>query len=150
MLAEKLMDLLQPTVDELGFILWGIEVTGASNSMTICIYIDHEEGIGVDDCQQVSYAVSALLDVEDPIPGQYVLEVSSPGMNRRIFNVAQAASIEGFEVKVTLLNAVDNKRKFKGIIKSVADNEVTMMLDDDSVISFDFDLVEKMRVIPKF
>lgn len=150
MLAEKLMDLLNPTVDELGFILWGIEVTGASNAMTICIYIDHEDGIGVDDCQQVSYAVSALLDVEDPIPGQYVLEVSSPGMNRRIFNAAQAESIEGFEVKVMLLNTVDDKRKFKGIIQKVNGEQVTMVLDDDSVISFDFDNVEKMRVIPKF
>lgn len=150
MLAEKLMDLLNPTVDELGFILWGIEVTGASNAMTICIYIDHEDGIGVDDCQQVSYAVSALLDVEDPIPGQYVLEVSSPGMNRRIFNAAQAESIEGFEVKVVLLNTVDDKRKFKGVIQKVDGEQVTMVLEDDSVISFDFDNVEKMRVIPKF
>ena len=152
MIIEKLKDLIQSDIDILGFILWGIEVTGSpqnNSATTVRIYIDHEHGISLDDCQTVSQTVSTILDVEALFPSAYVLEVSSPGMNRRVFNAIQAKSLVGFEVKVQLINAEhDHRRKFKGVIKQVVDDKVTLETEMEQV-SFSFDNVDKMRVVPK-
>ncbi len=154
MLIEELKALIEPEVEALGFILWGIEVDGSSThagSMTLRIFIDYEEGISVDDCQEVSHAVSAILDVEDPISGAYTLEVSSPGVNRRVFSAIQAKSLVGFIVKVELTHLLDqlNRKKFKGTIKDVEGDFVTLSTDEGEV-KFDFSSVDKMRVVPNF
>ncbi|WP_192483819.1 MULTISPECIES: ribosome maturation factor RimP [Cysteiniphilum] len=154
MLVDQLEALIAPEVESLGFILWGIEMDAYSadtGSMTLRIFIDHEEGISVDDCQEVSRAVGAILDVEDPISGAYSLEVSSPGVNRRVFNALQAKALEGFEVKVQLHQATENnRRRFKGVIISVDNDEVVVKTEEDEEIRFDFHNVDKMRVVPKF
>ena len=154
MLVDQLRALIAPEVDSLGFILWGIEMDAYSadtGSMTLRIFIDHEEGISIDDCQEVSRAVGAILDVEDPISGAYSLEVSSPGVNRLVFNALQAKALEGFEVKVQLHQATENnRRRFKGVIKSVVDENVCVKTEEDEEICFDFHNVDKMRVVPKF
>ncbi|MFZ9034967.1 MAG: ribosome maturation factor RimP [Francisellaceae bacterium] len=150
MLIEQLKTLLQPEIERLGYILWGIETEGGAQSLTLRIFIDHEDGISVDDCQATSEAVSAILDVEDPISSQYVLEISSPGMNRRVFNAAQAESLIGFEVKVQLVNIIDNRRKFKGVIDSVSEGKITVTMEEGQTICFDFADVDKMRVVPRF
>ncbi|WP_119342885.1 ribosome maturation factor RimP [Facilibium subflavum] len=153
MLIEQLSALIAPEVEDLGFIFWGLEIDGAGQHegvMTVRIFIDYEEGISVDDCQKVSHAVSAVLDVEDPIHRAYVLEVSSPGMNRRVFNAIQAKSLEGFMVKVQLFEALEGgRRRFKGVIESVVDEQVCLKTEEGEV-SFSFDNVEKMRVVPQF
>lgn len=86
MVLDKLYELVEPITADLGYILWGIEIVG-SGKMTIRIFIDHENGVAVNDCQTVSREVSAIFDVEDPVASKYTLEVSSPGMNRQIFNI---------------------------------------------------------------
>ena len=155
MLLEQLKHLIEPEADELGFILWGIELDAFSSdtgTMTLRIFIDHEEGISVDDCQVVSQAVSTVLDVEDPISSAYALEVSSPGVNRKVFTAVQAASLEGFEVKVNLiapLNSEDKRRRFKGVIEKV-DDQVVYLLVEGETVKFDFVNVDKMRVVAKF
>ena len=151
MLIKQLKAIIQPEVEDLGFILWGLEIDGANgDTMTVRVFIDYEKGISVDDCQDVSLAISAVLDVEDFINHTFVLEVSSPGVNRRVFNEIQARSLIGFIVKTQLAQAYEhNRRKFTGMIKKVIDNCVTITTDDAD-ISFDFDNVDKMRVVPKF
>jgi len=152
MIIDKLEALIHPEIDRLGFILWGIEIIGGTennNATTVRIYIDHEHGISLDDCQQVSESVSTLLDVEVFFPNPYVLEVSSPGTNRRVFNAAQAQSLIGFEVKVRLIHTNDNnRRKFKGVITQVV-NDTVMLETETGPINFSFDNVDKMRVVPK-
>ncbi|WP_119329508.1 ribosome maturation factor RimP [Cysteiniphilum halobium] len=154
MLIDRLKALIAPEVESLGFILWGIEMDAYSadtGSMTLRIFIDHEEGISIDDCQEVSRAVGAILDVEDPISGAYALEVSSPGVNRRVFNAVQAKALEGFEVKVQLHQATENnRRRFKGVIILVTNDEVLVKTEEEEEIRFDFHNVDKMRVVPKF
>ena len=154
MLVEQLKTLIEPEVDELGFILWGVELEAFSSdtgTMTLRIFIDHEEGISVDDCQKVSQAVSTILDVEDPISGAYALEVSSPGVNRKVFTALQVKSLEGFEVKVNLISAIDEgkRRRFKGVIDDVKGDTICLLVEGEKV-EFDFNNVDKMRVVAKF
>lgn len=149
MLLDDLYEIVEPITADLGYILWGIEVVG-SGSITIRIFIDHEDGVSVDDCQTVSREVSAIFDVEDPISGKYVLEVSSPGMNRQIFNISQAQALIGFSVKAVTLAPVESQTKFKGLLKGVDGNNVILELENNKEVSFDFDELKKLRVSPDF
>ncbi|AIT09492.1 hypothetical protein LO80_05595 [Candidatus Francisella endociliophora] len=150
MLLDDLYEIVEPITADLGYILWGIEVVG-SGKMTIRIFIDHENGVSVDDCQTVSREVSAIFDVEDPISDKYVLEVSSPGMNRQIFNIVQAQALIGFNVKAVSLSPVESQTKFKGKLINVEGNNVVLKLEDSNKeISFDFDELKKLRVSPDF
>ncbi|MBY7734503.1 ribosome maturation factor RimP [Francisella philomiragia] len=149
MLLDDLYEIVEPITADLGYILWGIEVVGAGK-LTIRIFIDHENGVSVDDCQVVSKEVSAIFDVEDPISDKYVLEVSSPGMNRQIFNIIQAQALVGFNVKAVTITPVESQTKFKGVLERVEGNNVILKLDDDREVSFDFDELKKFRVSPDF
>ncbi|AJI56912.1 hypothetical protein LA02_306 [Francisella philomiragia] len=149
MLLDDLYEIVEPITADLGYILWGIEVVGAGK-LTIRIFIDHENGVSVDDCQVVSKEVSAIFDVEDPISDKYVLEVSSPGMNRQIFNIIQAQALVGFNVKAVTLTPVESQTKFKGVLERVEGNNVILKLDDAREVSFDFDELKKFRVSPDF
>ena len=149
MLLDDLYDIVEPITADLGYILWGIEVVG-SGKVTIRIFIDHENGVSVDDCQTVSREVSTIFDVEDPVSGEYVLEVSSPGMNRQIFNITQAQALIGFNVKAVTLVPVESQTKFKGLLKEVDGNNVILELENNKEVSFDFDELKRLRVSPDF
>lgn len=86
-LEQKLQELLQSSVEDLGCELWGIECQRAGRYLTVRLYIDKEGGVTVEDCADVSRQVSAILDVEDPIADKYNLEVSSPGLDRALFTL---------------------------------------------------------------
>ncbi|AFJ43062.1 ribosome maturation factor RimP [Francisella orientalis] len=149
MLLDDLYEIVEPITADVGYILWGIEVVGAAK-LTIRIFIDHENGVSVDDCQVVSKEVSAIFDVEDLISDKYVLEVSSPGMNRQIFNIVQAQALVGFNVKAVTITPVESQTKFKGVLERVEGNNVILKLDDGREVSFDFDELKKFRVSPDF
>jgi ribosome maturation factor RimP len=150
MLLDDLYEIVEPITADLGYILWGIEVIG-SGKATIRVFIDHEDGVSVDDCQKVSREISAIFDVEDPISGKYVLEVSSPGMNRQIFNIIQAQALIGFNVKAVTLTPFESQTKFKGRLKAVDGNNVILKLEgSNKEVSFDFDELKKLRVSPDF
>ena len=155
MIVEKLENLISPDINRLGFILWGVEIidgTKNNNIMTARIYIDNENGISLDHCQQVSEIVGILLDLEKFFPNPYILEVSSPGRNRRIFTALQAIKFIGSEVKIRLINnknMLHNKhRRFKGFITRVVEKEVMLQTETGS-INFNFSNIEKMIVVPK-
>lgn len=88
--------------------------------------------------------------MEDPISDKYVLEVSSPGMNRQIFNIVQAQALVGFNVKAVTITPVESQTKFKGVLERVEGNNVILKLDDGREVSFDFDELKKFRVSPDF
>ncbi|BCD91800.1 ribosome maturation factor RimP [Francisella halioticida] len=150
MLLDNLYDIVEPIAADLGYILWGIEVVVGSGKVTIRIFIDHEGGVSVDDCQTISKEVSTMFDVEDPVSGEYVLEVSSPGMNRQIFNITQAQALVGFNVKAVTLAPVELQTKFKGLLKKVDGNNVILELENSKEVSFDFDELKRLRVSPDF
>ena len=148
-LEQRLTELLDAPVVALGFELWGIEFIRAGKHSTLRVYIDHANGISVDDCAEVSHQVSALLDVEDPITTEYYLEVSSPGMDRPLLKPAHFARYIGDVAAVTLRIAVNNRRKYKGIIKQVEGEMITLTVDGrDEILAFAN--IQQANLIPNF
>lgn len=135
-------------VETLGLELVGIEFIWSCRS-TLRIYIDSKEGITVDDCADVSYQVSTVLDVKDPISMAYNLEVSSPGLDRPLFSIVHFSQFIGHEVSMVLRIAIQNRRKWHGIIKAV-DGEIIVVMVDGKDEVFAFDNIQKANLIPHF
>jgi len=148
-LERQLTDLLESAVVASGYELVGLEFIRAGAHSTLRIYIDHENGINVDDCAEVSHQVSAVLDVEDPISVAYNLEVSSPGLERPLFKAAHYEQFIGHEVSIVLKMAVGNRRKWKGTILSIEGETVTLTVDGQEE-QFALSNISKANLIPKF
>ncbi|MFP4207083.1 MAG: ribosome maturation factor RimP [Wenzhouxiangella sp.] len=128
--SDRLQTLLEPIVDDLGYELVGVEYLPNPKNRVVRVFIDRDpDGIGVEDCERVSREVSALLDVEEPVPGQYTLEVSSPGVERPLFTGAHFARFVGETAVVQLTVPVANRRRFKGVIVAADDQTVTLNVD---------------------
>lgn len=131
MIQDDLKNLISPVVKQLGYELWGCEYLAQGKHSVLRIYIDKPEGIGVEDCQEVSRQISALLDVEDPIPGNYNLEISSPGIPKPLFYEWQYERYLGEPIQVKTYKPVNGKRKFVGVIVSVSDTGLVLDLDSE-------------------
>jgi len=143
-----LEELLKPTVEAMGFGLWGIEYNSQGRHSVLRIFIERDSGINADDCAAVSTQVSGVLDVEDPISGEYTLEVSSPGMDRRLFRLEQYEAYTGEIVDIHLRSPFDGRRKFKGILKGVEGADVVIQIDDDEFL-LPHDGIDKARIEPR-
>ena len=143
-------EMLESANNSLGYELVGVEYrSGGHGGGLLRVYIDSEQGISVDDCQTVSYQVSGILDVNDPIPGHYTLEVSSPGMDRLLFRPDDYRRFAGSLVKLRLAWPVDGRRKFKGRLQGLDDGNVLLELDGEQV-SLPLDQVEQARLVPEY
>jgi ribosome maturation factor RimP len=147
--SDKLEDLLRPGVEALGFELWGVEYQSYGRNTNLRIYIDRENGITVDDCAKVSHQVSGVLDVEDPISGEYTLEVSSPGMDRPLYTLSQFERYIGSDVSVRLRMAFEGRRKFQGRLVGIEGDEVVLRVDQEEYL-LPFDQIDKANVVPQF
>jgi ribosome maturation factor RimP len=116
MLRDTLAALVRPLIEQLGYELWELEYSPGRGNGFVRLYIDAPEGITLDDCERVSRAVSELLDVEDPIPGQYTLEVSSPGLERPLRTAGQFARFVGETVFVEVVQPIEGRRRFRGAL----------------------------------
>jgi ribosome maturation factor RimP len=148
-LEQRLTDMLNPAVEALGFELVGVEFVRAGKHSIMRVYIDHENGISVDNCADVSHQVSAILDVEDPINTEYNLEVSSPGMDRPLFKESHYLQVVGEIVSIKLSLALDNRRNFKGRLLACNNGMLTIEVDGQQ-----FELavasIEKGNLVPTF
>ncbi len=148
-LEDKLTEMLEPAVEALGFELVGVEYVRAGKHSILRVYIEHENGITVDDCADVSNQVSAILDVEDPISNEYNLEVSSPGMERPLFKERHFAEAVGEIVQIRLTMPMDNRRNFKGPLLACENGMVSIEVDGQQ-----FQLavanIDKANVVPTF
>jgi len=143
-------DMLEPGIRSLGYELVGVEFqTGGKGGGLLRVYIDSAAGISADDCQKVSYQVSGVLDVEDPIPGQYTLEVSSPGLDRMLFRPEDFDRFAGQLVKVRLAYPLEGQRRFKGRLAGMRGENVVIN-EDDMEISLPFDQIEQARLVPEY
>jgi ribosome maturation factor RimP len=149
MKQKELTTIIQPVVEDLGFDLWGIEYLPQKSGALVRIYIDHEEGISVDNCADCSREISAVLEVEDPIKSAYVLEVSSPGLDRVLFDSEQFNSYLGDQAKVKLAQPVNGSRKITGTIESVKDDEITLV-NEVGEYMFNMSNVMKARLQPQY
>lgn len=128
-------DLIRPAVHALGVELWGIEHNIQGRYSILRVYIDKaENGVTIDDCERVSRQISGIFDVEDPIGGEYNLEVSSPGMDRPLFELSQFERYLGHVVSVRLRSPLEGRRKFKGVIQKVEADSVRLLVDDKEVL----------------
>ena len=145
----QLWDLLEPVVTGMGYELVDIEYQPGTRNGLLRIYIDSEDGIQLEDCSDVSNQVSALLDVEDPIPGQYNLEVSSPGLDRPLVRLEDFKRFEGETVKIKVGIAIDGQRNFKGRLCGVEGDEICIEFDGRQV-AIPLTSIVKARLVPAF
>ncbi|WP_428035886.1 ribosome maturation factor RimP [Amphritea sp.] len=144
-----LQELIEPSVVALGYQLWGVEMISQGRHSMLRIYIDAEEGIGVEDCASVSRQVSGILDVEDPISGEYTLEVSSPGMDRPLFTLEQYQAFVGHVVQVKLRMPFEGRRRFKGVLKGIEDEDIVLVVDQEEYL-LPIDHIDKANIVPQF
>lgn len=146
---EQLQALLAPVVEALGYECWGLEYMSQGRHSLLRIYIDHANGVLVEDCEKVSRQISGVLDVEDPISNEYTLEVSSPGMDRPLFTLEQFAKHAGELVKIKLRSPYEGRRNFQGPLRGVEEQDVVILVDDHEYL-LPIDLIDKANIIPRF
>jgi ribosome maturation factor RimP len=147
-LRERLFALIEPLLAQLGYELVELEYASARAHATLRIYIDtlaRSDAVTLDDCERASREISALLDVEDPIPVAYTLEVSSPGFNRVLRTRSHFDRFVGSRVFVELKEPRDGRRRYTGTLKSVADEGIELEVDRQSV-SVPFGEIGKARL----
>lgn len=133
---NELYNIVESGVEAVDYQLWGLEYIPGKHSGLLRVYIDSPDGIGLDDCEKASRQISAVLDVHDPIEGQYDLEVSSPGLDRPLFELEQYKSYVNRTIKLVLHTAVKEKRRFKAVLNQVnqdADSIQVTALDGDEL-----------------
>ncbi|MEH6833443.1 ribosome maturation factor RimP [Falsihalocynthiibacter sp. S25ZX9] len=130
---RRLAGMIQPVIEDLGYELVRVRLMGGDEK-TLQIMAQKADGsMEVDDCAKVSTEVSATLDVEDPIDGVYALEVSSPGIDRPLTRLKDFDLWNGYEAKLELTDAIDGRRRFKGILAGTADGEVLITVTEGTI-----------------
>lgn len=147
MTGEELTRLLEPTVERMGYELSDLELRLGGRDGVLRVFIDRPEGVGLADCEAVSRQISALLDVEDPLPGHYVLEVSSPGLDRKLTKPAHFRRYVGEDVRVRLRTPLDGRRNFRGRLKAAEDEDIEVEVDGQ-VHRMSLAMIETARLVP--
>ncbi len=144
--APEIQNSLSSLIEKMGYEFVGCEWTSAGSHSVLRIYIDKNQGITVDDCSAVSHAVSEMLDREDPIPGQYLLEISSPGLDRPLFLLAHYENQLGQRLKLRLHTTLEARRKWEGKLLRVDDEKIYLLADTGEIV-IPFSFIEKGNVI---
>jgi ribosome maturation factor RimP len=145
--GNELQKLLEPTIERLGYELTDLETRLSGQGGHLRLTIDKPDGIDLDDCEKVSHAVSALLDVEDPVPGNYNLEVSSPGLDRKLTKVEHFQRFEGETLKITMRFPIAGRRRFRGKLTSSDDENIVVEVDGESH-SLPLTMIDTARLVP--
>ncbi|WP_031431140.1 ribosome maturation factor RimP [Methylomicrobium agile] len=146
---EHLVALIEPIVEGLGYECVGIEYHPHPRHGLLRIYIDSGNGIVLDDCSKVSHQVSGMLDVEDPIPDNYQLEVSSPGADRPFFKISQFERFKGSTVQVNLFKAIGGRKRITGLIEKVEEDIITL-IENSQIFEVPFSAISKARLVPEY
>ena len=135
-IASTVREIVLPTAEQLGYILWDVEYVREGATNILRITIDKDGGVGIDDCEKMHRAIDPLLDEADPIQQAYCLEVSSPGLERQIKNAEQAKYCIGEPINVKLFAPDEQGRRvINGVLKEYGDTEFTVTIDgEDTVI----------------
>jgi ribosome maturation factor RimP len=144
-MRETLLKILEPAVEGLGYALVELEFQGG----VLRLYIDRLQGVTLDDCQKFSQQISAVLDVEDPIPGAYTLEVSSPGLDRPLRKRVDFQQHAGQRVRIELLLPLDGRRRFSGTLRGMESDQVLIEVDG-TLCRLPFTQIGRARLVPDF
>lgn len=148
-LRGKLIELAEPLLAQLGYELVDLEFSPGRSHAQLRLFIDRPEGIAVEDCERVSREFSALLDVKDPIPTAYTLEVSSPGMDRLLRKPGHFARFVGERVYVELLAPRDGRRRYTGKLVSADEEQIEMQVDG-IVERIAYGDIDRARLVPQW
>lgn len=134
LLAERVEQILTPTIESMGFDVVRVMLSGGNNAV-LQIMAEPADGseMTVDHCADISRAVSAVLDVEDPIPGAYSLEVSSPGLDRPLVRLRDYDRFAGFDAKIEMKSLIDGRRKFRGRVDGTDGSDVLIEMDGEQI-----------------
>jgi len=147
---RRLAGIVAPVAEGMGFHLVRLRLMGGKR-VTLQIMAERQDGgMEVEDCARLSRALSAVLDVEDPVEGEYVLEVSSPGIDRPLTRLADFDRWEGYEARLETAEMIDGRRRFKGILAGTEGTEVLIELDDpnfDGPIGLEFDWLADAKLV---
>ncbi len=147
---EAVRVIIADVVEPMGFELVGVEFhSRMGHGGTLRVYIDHAEGIVLDDCAAVSHQLSAALDVEDPISEAYSLEVSSPGLDRPLFKAQDYQRFAGHQVSIRLREKVAERRRYKGLLQGLDGDKVLVDMDGERW-ELPLELIEQARLVPEF
>jgi ribosome maturation factor RimP len=130
-ISDQIEQLIEVPIESLGYELVGVEYIKNGQHTVLRIYIDAEQGIGIEDCERVSHQVSGVLEVEDPISSAYSLEISSPGFDRPLFKQRDFERFVGHEVKISMKLPIQGRRNFKGILQGFEDGEIIILVDGE-------------------
>ena len=145
-LIETITKAVEPALSDMGYELVRVAINGAEmKTVQIMAERADRQDMTVDDCEKISHTASALLDVADPFNGRWVLEVSSPGIDRPLVKLADYERFKGEEAKVELVNDIDGRKRFKGILKGIEGTKISMDFEGNE-ISFDFANVAKAKL----
>ena len=147
MTGGEIARVLEPAIERLGYELIDLEAKLGGKGGLVRLYIDKPEGIDLEDCEKVSLAVSALLDVEDPIPGNYNLEVSSPGLDRKLTKIEHFQRFAGETVKVQMRFPIAGRRRFRGTLVSSDEENIVVEVDGESH-SLPLKTIDTARLVP--
>ena len=143
---QRLAEIVTPVIEDMGFELVRLRLMGG-NTKTLQIMAERPEGgIEVDECAQISTAVSAILDVEDPITDAYDLEVSSPGIDRPLTRLKDFETYEGYEAKLETHELIDGRKRFRGVLAGIEGGEVLVNVDEGT-IGLQFDWLAEAKLV---
>lgn len=142
---RQIFELLEPTIVALGLELWGIEQISQGRHSVLRVYIDSKQGVAIEDCERASKQISGILDVEDPVAGEYMLEVSSPGADRRLFSIDQFSQYIGADVNIRFRVPHEGRRKLRGKIVGVEDETISVATEDVEY-RFPFEAIDKANI----
>jgi len=149
-IKRKIFELADSVAGQYGVQVVDIEVTGSSRKAIVRVFIDKKEGVTLDDCEKFSRALSAIIDVEDPIRGSYILEVSSPGLDRPLRGLKDFEKNIGKLARVITREPVGNQTFFVGRITGMKENCIVLLMNDATEINIPFEKVSKARLEIEF
>jgi ribosome maturation factor RimP len=146
---EALIELIDPVLEALGCELWGLDILSQGRHSLLRIYIEKADGVGLEDCEKVSRQVSSLMDVEDPIAGQYTLEVSSPGMDRPLYKLEHYQQFIGEHVVIKLSRTFEKRKKIRGLLSAVEEDQIVVQVEDEEFV-LPLEWIDKANLVPDF
>ena len=148
-LNKKIKEMIQPGVELLSYELIDVECHQGKNSVKIIVYIDHFNGIKIDDCILITKTISPIIDDETSLKDKYTLEVSSPGLNRKLILKEHYDKFTGNVIKIKLKTKIDNRKVYKGKLLERIDDSISIV-ENNQKINIKMDTIEICRLVPAF
>ena len=142
-----IMPIVEPVIVGMGYDFWGLECQISANTAQVRIFIDKDDGVSLDDCSRVSQQLSAVLDVEDPVEVPYTLEISSPGIDRKLFTLEQLKRSVGSKVKVKTTWPIEERRNIRGLLQDANDDNIIVITEDAKNFVIPIEAIKNAKLV---